>query len=927
MRINHNLAAMNTHRQLTNNTAGTNKSLEKLSSGYRINRAGDDAAGLAISEKMRGQIRGLDQASRNAQDAISLVQTAEGAMSTTHNILQRMRELSVQSANDTSTDSDRAQLQKEVEQLKSEVDRIAYTTEFNTKKLLNGSLTATKALQGTVANSAKVDVQDLAASAGTAVGGASITERGAVQTVTGKGYSETAFNELSETTVIKAGINDRFTFSVNGVTHSSGTIAAGSYSQDQFAKAVEAAANAVLTASGVATERHSLKVDVVDNKLRFSTSEAGRDTTLAITVASGAGSALATFGTAGNQDSIKSSAAVGNVTFASAASGAFDVVLGNVTQTIQLTTGKAYNADTLVTDIQAQLDAKFGTGVASVTNNGGKIELKSNLRVDTFLVSGVASSSVLNIANGSTGGIINPGSTVKTAGTNTVLGYSNGINIAKGVNDQLSLTVDGANTDTLTLSAKLYATKEDLVNELNNQIGSSSALTGKVQAKLDDSGKVVFTSVATGSSSSVTVGNPGTLAQSALGAIGYGATAGNISGVNISAGVSIDNSNLANFKLNVTLGAKTATLNLLDQPNINNVGTFANNPSTKDAVVKALQAELDKAFGKDAVNVSTIANAAGNDTIRFTTKSATDVFAISGATGATVNLANTLLGATSVVATPGTNPTNVTTTGKDAVDNKLATNSLLKDITDSDNRNLGLSKGNVISISATQDGKEYKASLTVTENSTIGDLLGAVRSIDAFAGASVALDIEKGQINVVGKNGEKYDISNMKFSAQKSATDTTAIGDFNRTFGDFKVTQKAQDAASDASLSMQIGANQGQTVAVDINNVSASSLKISNIDVSTKDGAQSAISVVNNALEVVSQERSKLGAIQNRLEYTINNLGTSSENLTASESRIRDVDMAKEMMDFTKNNILSQAAQAMLAQANQQPQGVLQLLR
>lgn len=114
MRINHNLAAMNTHRQLTSNTASTGKSLEKLSSGYRINRAGDDAAGLAISEKMRGQIRGLDQASRNAQDAISLVQTAEGAMSTTHNILQRMRELSVQSANDTSTDSDRAQLQKKL---------------------------------------------------------------------------------------------------------------------------------------------------------------------------------------------------------------------------------------------------------------------------------------------------------------------------------------------------------------------------------------------------------------------------------------------------------------------------------------------------------------------------------------------------------------------------------------------------------------------------------------------------------------------------------------------------------------------------------------------------------------------------------------------------------------------------------------------
>ena len=101
MRINHNIAAMNTHRQLAANTSNTAKSLEKLSSGLRINRAGDDAAGLAISEKMRGQIRGLDQAGRNAQDGISLIQTAEGALNETHSILQRMRELSVQAGNDT----------------------------------------------------------------------------------------------------------------------------------------------------------------------------------------------------------------------------------------------------------------------------------------------------------------------------------------------------------------------------------------------------------------------------------------------------------------------------------------------------------------------------------------------------------------------------------------------------------------------------------------------------------------------------------------------------------------------------------------------------------------------------------------------------------------------------------------------------------
>jgi flagellin len=139
MRINHNIASMNTNRSLGVNRSNTQKSLEKLSSGLRINKAGDDAAGLAISEKMRGQIRGLGQASRNSQDSISMIQTAEGALSETHSILQRMRELAVQSSNDTNTDGDRKELQAEVKQLVAELDRIGNTTEFNTKKLLDGS--------------------------------------------------------------------------------------------------------------------------------------------------------------------------------------------------------------------------------------------------------------------------------------------------------------------------------------------------------------------------------------------------------------------------------------------------------------------------------------------------------------------------------------------------------------------------------------------------------------------------------------------------------------------------------------------------------------------------------------------------------------------------------------------------------------------
>ncbi|WXR62343.1 flagellin [Peptostreptococcaceae bacterium AGR-M142] len=142
MIINHNMNAINAHRRMGITTRDQSKSIEKLSSGMRINRAGDDAAGLSISEKMRAQIRGLNQASRNAQDGISLIQTAEGALDETHAILQRMRELAVQAANDTNVTADREAIKAEVNQLFKEITRIADNTEFNTQGLLTGGLSA-----------------------------------------------------------------------------------------------------------------------------------------------------------------------------------------------------------------------------------------------------------------------------------------------------------------------------------------------------------------------------------------------------------------------------------------------------------------------------------------------------------------------------------------------------------------------------------------------------------------------------------------------------------------------------------------------------------------------------------------------------------------------------------------------------------------
>jgi flagellin len=216
MRINHNISALNTYRQLSANGANTSKSLEKLSSGLRINRAGDDAAGLAISEKMRGQIRGLEMASKNAQDGISLIQTAEGALNETHSILQRMRELAVQSSNDTNTDDDRAELQKEIAALTTEIDRISNDTEFNTQKLLDGSFTGKQihigantgqalALSISTMGAGALGVSGLSISAQTAADNAIATIDSAIASVSGQRSSLGAIQNRLEHTINNLG--------------------------------------------------------------------------------------------------------------------------------------------------------------------------------------------------------------------------------------------------------------------------------------------------------------------------------------------------------------------------------------------------------------------------------------------------------------------------------------------------------------------------------------------------------------------------------------------------------------------------------------------------------------------------------------------------------------------------------------------------
>ncbi|WP_455791053.1 flagellin N-terminal helical domain-containing protein [Clostridium butyricum] len=216
MIINHNMNALNAHRNMTSNTSAAGKSMEKLSSGLRINRAGDDAAGLAISEKMRGQIRGLDQATRNSQDGISLIQTAEGALTETHSILQRMRELSVQSANDTNVNADRTAIQDEMDQLTKEVDRIANNTEFNTQKLLDGSFSGQFQIGANAGQSMDLSVGKMDAASLGLTGSVTAKEDVAITTLKDGSY------KLSGTAVYDEKGNTVGTFTAGTISDSAG---------------------------------------------------------------------------------------------------------------------------------------------------------------------------------------------------------------------------------------------------------------------------------------------------------------------------------------------------------------------------------------------------------------------------------------------------------------------------------------------------------------------------------------------------------------------------------------------------------------------------------------------------------------------------------------------------------------------------------
>ncbi len=538
MVVQHNISAMNTNRMLGVSTSAQSKSTEKLSSGYRINRAADDAAGLSISEKMRSQIRGLNQASKNAQDGISLIQTAEGALNESHSILQRMRELAVQAGNGTETDDDREAVNDEISQLQEELTRISKTTEFNTMKLLDGSQAGSSATTGSGPKFGVVDT--------------SLTSAGAL-----------------------------ITSNVAGVS---------------------------VAISAPAANKEGQETAIWD--------KTGK------------------------------------------------------TLTLNLVAGKVYT--------QNEID-----------------ELVANAKQEDSTAENTPADISITLKNG-----------VMTA-------------------------TNGETSDTTAAGVK----------------ASSAAVT--VSGGFVGANSVQFT------------------------ANKYGAE-------------------FNGTKFNIKFGAQSGKEDVTATKNITISGTNQ---------VTAGEYDINLAAGKE-----------------YTAEDIEDILAKAG-----FDFDVTLSGATP------------------------------------DEPN------------------------TVFAQSSATEFTGITMANGAGLGSSQALWSQQGYEGV----------------------------------------------SSNSGITLQIGANEGQTMSFSIEDMSARALGVdgNKVDLSTQAGAQKATTTIDAAIKIVSKARGRMGAIQNRLEHTIANLDTASENTTSAESRIRDTDMATEMVEYSKNNILAQAGQSMLAQANQSTQGVLSLLQ
>ena len=818
MIINHNIPAIQAYNALAITNSSLQKSIQKLSTGLRINSAADDAAGLAISEKMRAQIRGLDRATANAQDGISMIQTAEGALNETHSILQRMRELSVQAANDTLTQEDRGYIQLEIEQLKEEITRIANTTQFNKKKLLDGSAavlwSSDKLSTKAIVNGGLRQIDQFGQKA-------SVEGNFKLTINADPGQAEVQKSDIfkikHKNVIMNVSLDTNNGFQNVEVDN----LPAGYYQFTQLTAVSGAAGTAIVGGAYLANTAANLAVDF--------TAMAG----------AGAGNYSMLF------EVINVNSGSNSVTFRVQVSklGLDGSINTYVDDNLVITTAglaAAYN----------KLGFSVSAGILSAISLGVAVSGAAEFTIGDKLV-----------FNG-----------ITTAASDYAAGSANAAFQISAIQNPSwpdawrSVTAGGQ-----------YANANGV---MNFHLNVTSIQNQDVQFKRfylnTANGTVYESNIIMTFNTSLQLSN--TLAQSLLGAKFEAAYIGQVARADVQLR-DLDKFWDANGRF------------LLDDPKDITIyqgdGTSTKITLYATDTLKDVQSKLNDAIAY-GLGQSKYVKDPGAEFVSF---------------------------AQAPRLTPGQNNQVMAGTGNVIKDNHMsvAGTFVIRSIAPGNGGRLAFSGDEdlikALSLNVIQEAKETAFTVSVA---------------DAHSGKSVASNVKISGNILHGTVNPNVSVEFDSMANTQVTWDATSMRFMlTKATGSYETVLHL----SDNTTVFQIGANEGEDMGVNIGDMSAHALGVHKVLVTDRASAARSITMIDNAIMKVSSQRAKLGAYQNRLEYTINNLTTAATNLTAAESRIRDVDMAKEMMNFTKLNILSQAGTSMLAQANMMPQNILSLLR
>ena len=791
LRINYNLASSAAQRGLGTSQDLYSRMASRLSTGLRINRAADDTAGMAVSEKLKNQVRGLNQAQRNAQDSVSMLQTAEGALTETHGILARIRELAVQSANDTLTASDRANLQAEADQLVAEVDRIASSTQFNGITLLNKNSSVS------LHNSGLGLTFQIGANSGNTLG------------VT---LSAVRAQDLGDVQTLNA---------AHAVTGGAKTIDVGSATAVNYNATVDTAfdvRDAINAAGG------DITASVKNGKLRLESSAA-----VSAVFANDGGDLQSTlFATNATVNTVASSTSLEDLGVSASGTMTITATSGAITGATTLTNLGINSGDTLVLG----LSKAAGTGGAAGTMTLADI--------------GVTAGGTLTIAFADAG--VSPTETRSIAVTyqtsDTLSALASRIDTA--VTEAAALTASGSTgTDTLAVTVGGSAGSGAITLTGNTTAYSGGTLTinaGTILTDLADSNS--------GSGSLISKLNLTTIT---------GATTGTTS-----ASSALVNTAAFTESVTYTVGSET------------DLTAFAAGLQT--AIQGAGAIGTSTAF--DVTSATAVIN--GSNQLAIDVSPSSNGVTIATITGSGTNALRTLLGL-------GAAPASATATS--AMNVAAQTETATVSYTTSD----------TLSTIAT------KIATAVTGIGQVGTSL-----IAGNAGTAASFNAGTSMIDITGVDTDTtltFSSGALRTALNLAAPDTaTASG---TTSSSAAIVQNAYRLSSSALTGV----------------TSISSSSSGSIDISTQTAASAAISTLDSAINQVSTARANIGAIENRLDSTSRSLAVASENTAAANSRIADADIAQSMSEMVRAQILQQAGISVLAQANQAPSLVLQLLR